>query len=92
MAPAPGKERQFKIMKGSMVYYLRTISRDFRQPWLDAIHESIRIYQNSVEMAQGGAGHVSALLPQSSVPSVESKTCMILTVYMYLVFLRLLFS
>jgi hypothetical protein len=40
---------------------------------LDAIHESIRIYQNSVERAQGGAGHVSALLPQSSVPSHERE-------------------
>lgn len=74
MAPAPGKERQFKIMKGSMVYYLRTISRDYRQPWLDAIHESIRVYQNSVERAQGGADYGSALLPQPSVPSVESMT------------------
>lgn len=74
MAPAPGKERQFKIMKGSMVYYLRTISREYRQPWLDAIHESIRVYQNSFERAQGGADYGSALLPQSSVPSVESIT------------------
>lgn len=74
MAPAPGKERQFKIMKGSTVYYLRTISRDYRQPWLDAIHESIRVYQNSVEKAQSGADYGSGLLPQSSVPSVGSIT------------------
>ncbi|KAG0560825.1 hypothetical protein KC19_9G016700 [Ceratodon purpureus] len=73
VAPAPGKERQFKIMKGSMVYYLRTISRDYRQPWLDTIHESIRVYQNSVERAQSGADYGSVLLPQPSVPSHERE-------------------
>jgi len=29
--PAPSKERQLKIVKGSIVYYLRTINRDYRQ-------------------------------------------------------------
>lgn len=70
VVPAAGKERQFKIMKGSMVYYLRTISRDYRQPWLDAIHESIRVYNTSVQKAAGGADYGTALIPQQSVPSV----------------------
>lgn len=70
MVSASGKERQFKIMKGSMVYYLRTISRDYRQPWLDAIQESIRVYHSSVQRAAGGVDFGTAILPQSSVPSV----------------------
>lgn len=74
MVPTPGKERQFKIMKGSMVYYLRTIRRDYRQPWLDAIHDSLRVFHDSLERAQGGAGGGTSLLPQHSVPSVDSET------------------
>lgn len=31
IVPATSKERQFKIIKGSIVYYLRTINRDYRQ-------------------------------------------------------------
>uniref|UniRef100_A0A7I4BYF9 PH domain-containing protein n=1 Tax=Physcomitrium patens TaxID=3218 RepID=A0A7I4BYF9_PHYPA len=69
VVPTPGKERQFKIMKGSMVYYLRTIRRDYRQPWLDAIHDSLRVFHDSLERAQGGAGGGTSLLPQHSVPS-----------------------
>lgn len=71
VVPTSGKERQFKIMKGSDVYYLRTISRDYRQPWLDAIHESIRVYHDSVQRAGRDAG--IALLPQPSVPSHERE-------------------
>ncbi|KAH9572060.1 hypothetical protein CY35_02G126900 [Sphagnum magellanicum] len=39
IVPAPSKERQLKIVKGSIVYYLRTINRDYRQhargDWLE---------------------------------------------------------
>nr|XP_024360842.1 oxysterol-binding protein-related protein 3-like isoform X2 [Physcomitrium patens] len=56
-------------MRGSMVYYLRTINRDYRQPWLDAIYESIRVYRDSAQTAQGGGYYGTALLPQPSVPS-----------------------
>ncbi|KAL3676842.1 hypothetical protein R1sor_026790 [Riccia sorocarpa] len=68
VGPTPGKERQIKIVRGSMVYYLRTLSKDHRQAWLDAIHESIRIYNKSVQKAAVGATPGRALLPQQSVP------------------------
>ncbi|CAM6092140.1 unnamed protein product [Calypogeia fissa] len=67
-SPTPGKERQMKIVRGSMVYYLRTINKDYRQPWLDAIDESMRIYNKSVQKAAVGAMPGRALLPQESVP------------------------
>ncbi|KAL2608829.1 hypothetical protein R1flu_027402 [Riccia fluitans] len=66
--PTPGKERQIKIVRGSMVYYLRTLNKDYRQAWLDAIHESIRIYNKSVQKAAVGATPGRGLLPQQSVP------------------------
>ncbi|BBN19959.1 hypothetical protein MPTK1_8g15240 [Marchantia polymorpha subsp. ruderalis] len=66
--PTPGKERQIKIVRGSMVYYLRTLNKDYRQSWLDAIHESMRIYNKSVQKAAVGATPGRGLLPQQSVP------------------------
>ncbi|XP_024380359.1 uncharacterized protein [Physcomitrium patens] len=69
VVPALGKERQFKIIKGSMVYYLRTISRDYRQPWLDAINESIRVYHYSVQRAAGVGDFGTALPSHSSMSS-----------------------
>jgi hypothetical protein len=68
--PATGKDQQFKIMKGSIVYYLRTISQDCRQAWLDAIDESIRVYNSSLQKAAGGAYYGKSLVPQQSEPSV----------------------
>lgn len=68
--PATGKDQQFKIMKGSIVYYLRTISQDCRQAWLDAIDESIRVYNSSLQKAAGGADYGKSLVPQQSEPSV----------------------
>lgn len=64
-----------------MVYYLRTINRDYRQPWLDAIYESIRVYRDSAQTAQGGGYYGTALLPQPSVPSVDSTIPIILRMY-----------
>lgn len=57
-----------------MVYYLRTTSRDYRQPWLDTIQESVRLYQKSVQKAGVGVMPGTALIPQQSVPSVITST------------------
>jgi hypothetical protein len=71
IVPATSKERQFKIIKGSIVYYLRTINRDYRQPWLDTIKESVHTYNKSLLKAGVGAVPLGChLLPQESVPSV----------------------
>jgi hypothetical protein len=71
IVPATSKERQFKIIKGSIVYYLRTINRDYRQPWLDTIQESLDTYNKSRQKAGVGAVPLGChLLPQESVPSV----------------------
>lgn len=87
MVPALGKERQFKIIKGSMVYYLRTISRDYRQPWLDAINESIRVYHYSVQRA-AGVGDFGTALPShssmSSVSSIITRSCTVHRIIVYL--------
>lgn len=66
VVPATGKEQQFKIMKVSIVYYLWTISQDYRQAWLDAIDESIRVYNLSLQKAAGGADYGKSLVPQQS--------------------------
>jgi hypothetical protein len=43
--PAPSKERQLKIVKGSIVYYLRTINRDYRQVLVSFVMKLMPKYQ-----------------------------------------------
>ncbi|KAJ7547513.1 hypothetical protein O6H91_08G089100 [Diphasiastrum complanatum] len=68
VTPDSGKDRQFKIAKGSSVYYLRTINKEYRQAWLDAISESISTYKQSLERAAIGAPPGHSFPPQQSIP------------------------
>jgi hypothetical protein len=45
IVPAPSKERQLKIVKGSIVYYLRTINRDYRQVLVSFVMKWMPKYQ-----------------------------------------------
>lgn len=62
-----GKERHFKIRKGSRVYYFRTLNKENRQAWLETINNSIYTYEKSWKKAGAKPGVSVAL--QQSIPS-----------------------
>lgn len=68
ISPSPGKDRQLKIKKGSRVYYLRTLNKENRQAWLDAITKSNRTYEKSLHKAAVGGKSGASLPFQQSMP------------------------
>jgi len=45
--------RQFVIVSGSILYYLRTILPDFRAPWVKCVNNSISTFKTAVTKAAG---------------------------------------
>ncbi|MCO5614179.1 hypothetical protein L7F22_068460 [Adiantum nelumboides] len=69
VSPTSGKERQFKIRRGTIVYYLRTLNKENRQAWLETIHRSIGTYERSWQKVGVVTKSGRALTVQQSVPT-----------------------
>eukprot|EP00250_Pteridium_aquilinum_P002584 c12805_g1_i1 orf=179-3232(+) len=68
VSPMAGKERQFKIRRGTIVYYLRTLNKENRQAWLETIQRCIGTYQRSWQKVDVGSKSGKSLALQQSVP------------------------
>lgn len=73
VSPTAGKERQFKIRRGTIVYYLRTLKKENRQAWLETILRSIGTYERSWQKVGVGAKSVRSLVTEQSVPAHLSE-------------------
>ncbi|GLJ22527.1 hypothetical protein SUGI_0424110 [Cryptomeria japonica] len=65
----PGKDTQYKIVKDSVIYYLRTATGGQRQAWIDAIHQSIHTYNTSLQKAVSGTIPPESVMSHQRIPA-----------------------
>lgn len=75
VSPTAGKERQFKVRRGSRVYHLRTLNKENRQAWLETINNSICTYEKSWQTVGVEAKPGMSLALQQSMPSHLVEEC-----------------
>eukprot|EP00976_Prorocentrum_cordatum_P112603 1195563-Prorocentrum_minimum.AAC.3 len=47
--------RQFVIVSGSLLYYMRTLHKSFRQGWFDSLNHSITTFEAAIATLQADA-------------------------------------